>query len=315
MDKDISLKDIYNLINTVNTNLTQKVDNIEKDITDLALRINKEVNDIKSHVDKLKIENAVLRNRLKTTERQIKRNNLVIYGIVEEDDETQENVLESFVVLLNEKLQVNLCTKDFTNCYRLGRKSNRSRPILVTLMSNFHKQLILRQRAQLKGTSVFINEDLTIEDRNERKVLIEALKGARAKNQNASLRGRKLMIDGTWYTSSDINQAKAGRIESGYYTPPPARTIVSEPNTPSQPLIHDDSTEEIDEISQQTHNSQTENQHPKPAQEPQGTNIFNNSDNKRKFEFPPSKLPPNTRKTSSSGYATRSNFNKNTAKQ
>lgn len=321
MDKDVSLKDIYNLINTVNTNLTKKIDNIEKEIADLSLHFNKQLSEIASEVKTVKTENALLETRLRTAERQLKRNNLIVYGIVEEDGETQADILKSFTTLLGEKLQINLSNKDFSNCFRLGKKGNRSRPILIEVLSNFSKQLIIRQRAKLRGTNIFINEDLIPEDRNERKVLVKALKEARDQNLNASLKGSKLLVDGVCYTYSDIADAPTRQRKTDYDSPPPARSVVSEPSTPSLPLILDDNvfvSKTTLVNSQAIPSTQSETEQSNVSKEADLLTKIDtrpvNRDNKRKLERTPTKLLPDTRKGSTSGYPTRSNINRNIAK-
>lgn len=321
MSTDISLKEIYDLINAGNANISQKVDGVKKELTDLSLKYNKEISDIRCRVDLLQKEHKVLKDRLEVAEGLLKRNNLIVYGIVEEDEETDLEILSKIIDILKERLKINLSIKDFSNCFRLGVKNNRSRPILVELLSQLHKRDILRHRSSLKGTNIFINEDLSTEARKERKILLEEVKRARPNNKKAILKGNKVLIDGVLYTYSDVVGGRMETSKSGYCTPPPVGAIVSEPSTPSAPPIqeeeHISNSEEAfletgnieaniftKSIKQQSDRSQY-------SQDTSGDICQQqNGVNNRRIEQTPSKLISNNKRVPSSVYATRSNLGK-----
>ncbi|KAK4320801.1 hypothetical protein Pmani_008340 [Petrolisthes manimaculis] len=88
--------------------------------------------------------------------------NLLIYGIEEESEESEE-ALEEKVVELASNMGVNLQADDISVVHRLGKPQDRERPVIVRLCRRKKRNAILRKKAELKKKDirVFVNEDLT----------------------------------------------------------------------------------------------------------------------------------------------------------
>lgn len=104
--------------------------------------------------------------RTNELEQYSRRNNIRIWGIPETDDnEDAQTTIDKVVMVLNEKLGAKLTTYDIDIAHRLGKKQkNRKsgRCIIVKFLSRMSKIKCLKDRKKkLKGTNIFIQEDLT----------------------------------------------------------------------------------------------------------------------------------------------------------
>lgn len=288
--KRISLEDIYTLIQSGNSILSNKIDNVKKDLESLASSVKSEIVQINQKINSLEEENKLLLDRLKKTERLQKKNNLILYGIKEREIEGAEVLIKSVTDIFHNNLGITLDQTHFSNCFRLGKKTEKPRPILLELLSYFKKQDILKKRAHLKGTGVFISEDLIPEERAERRFLVNKLKTAKINHHSASIKGNKLIVDGTEYSAHDLNYLfdypegttskiatpSAEPLEQEVFSPIVPRATLSEPSTPTvapeNPSANEEQSEEIPVLVQ------------KPSQE-----TLVDSDKKRKLDNTPSK--------------------------
>lgn len=233
-DKDVTIKDVYVLLQTINTNLSQKIETVHEEVRELSHKLNKEVIEIKEEIDLLKEENNQLKDRVNNVERLLKKNNLVFYGMNEDPKETKDILTKAILSLLQEKLGFALSAVDISNCFRLGKKTSTNRPVLLELTSNFNKREILAKKFKFKGSNIFVNEDLIPQDLYERKILLSVLKNAKSHNLKAHLKGNKIVIDSKTYTFQDIQERKGLPEElGGDLSPIAPRKATSEPSTPT----------------------------------------------------------------------------------
>lgn len=94
--------------------------------------------------------------KAKDNEQYSRRHNIRIVGFPEEKD---ENCAEKVTKFGKETLQLPISSTDIDRAHRVGKPSHEHRAIIVRLQSHRHK--IMKTRRSLKGTNVFINEDLT----------------------------------------------------------------------------------------------------------------------------------------------------------
>ncbi|KAG5886677.1 hypothetical protein JTB14_014713 [Gonioctena quinquepunctata] len=114
---------------------------------------------------------------------------------------------------------------------RLGMNKTRTRPILVSFVSQIERQEILWNSQKLKGSRIYIAEDLIEKDQQERKILVDNLKEARTRNKSATIKGGKLIIEGNVHTAEDLKDYT--REDTNIkFSPLPERKAQSEPVTP-----------------------------------------------------------------------------------
>ncbi|KAI4457053.1 l1 transposable element-related [Holotrichia oblita] len=103
-----------------------------------------------------KLHNA--HKTIDSLEQYSRRNSLRIHGLPVIANENTDEVVMKFC---KEKLQFEV-KKEMIDCsHRLGKKENRSKPLLVKFVTRNIKQEIDRKKSKLKRTKIVIREDLT----------------------------------------------------------------------------------------------------------------------------------------------------------
>lgn len=133
-------------------------------------------------------------------QRELKKNNLIIFGLEEEEE---EDLLSKIIDLFNTTLKLKVTESDINNVFRFGRK-NKSRPILVKFITCYKKTAVLKQGSLLKTTQISISNDLIKEDREKQKVLREHLKTARGAYPDAKIVKNQLLVNNKYYTVNEL---------------------------------------------------------------------------------------------------------------
>lgn len=208
MDEDnVSIKDLYKLLLEVkNKNDKLQIQNnttkeeIKQEIRSTKNDIFKELEKIKEENNEIKKENENLKNRVLNCERKLKKFNLIFYGLQEEEEEL--TIIQNFLDLINDKLNIDCNFSDIRDIYRIGLKEtgkDRPRPMVVEFVNYKLKIEILTNAKKLKGTGIFIANDYTSEDYEKHKILITHLKKARINNHHAVIKNNALIINGEKY--------------------------------------------------------------------------------------------------------------------
>lgn len=243
-DQPATTQDVYNLLKNIDNKLAKKIDEVQEEVRSLRISVNEDIGVLKEKVNCLEEQNSLLKEKLKYIERKNKQNSVIIYGLEEQEGENQSKLLEEILKLINSIIKVELVPFEINNIYRIGKNVNTRRPILVSFVTTLKKQEVIRNGKRLKGTEISISEDLIDEDREERKILVEALKQARNQNKKAVIRGNRIIIDSTKFSATDIlNDKHKNNFE---FSPPPQRKTSSEPTTPSLKEIEFESDTDIE---------------------------------------------------------------------
>ena len=204
----------------------KKLDSISRDIQNLrkSLEHNQnEVSDIRNKIGQiennhqklsaqvadiefLRQENILLKSRLERLEMYSRRDNLIITGLAESEDEDTQNVVQTFFqTLLKEAYK----PVPLVRCHRLGVKvrenrGNKGRPFIVRFANSFDRERIWSKRRELKGSDVWLNEDFPATVEANHKRLYPILKQARSQKIKATLAADKLIVEGKMYTVEDL---------------------------------------------------------------------------------------------------------------
>ena len=148
----------------------QENDKLKKNITDLK----KEIADKKAEIDERKAENVKLKEEIETMnisieskmndiEQYSRKNNIRISGMPETGIETAEATTHRVVQKMNEVFpDLDLQQSHIDIAHRMGKhQKDKHRQIIVKFNSRMKKDQIIRKRKLLKGTDIFISEDLT----------------------------------------------------------------------------------------------------------------------------------------------------------
>ncbi|VDI58942.1 Hypothetical predicted protein [Mytilus galloprovincialis] len=147
----------------------------------------------------MKKENDKLKVDLTDVQFKSMRNNLIFYNI---DESEEENCTETVMTFCEENLKIEqVATKiKVTDAYRLGKKSDKTRPILVKFHSFENRDFVKRNAKQLKGSSYGISEQLPREILKRRKEKLPILKDLRERlNLKAYFVKDKIYVNGKEY--------------------------------------------------------------------------------------------------------------------
>ncbi|CAH1163709.1 unnamed protein product [Phaedon cochleariae] len=160
-----------NMIDMILTRLAPKItDKIENQLEKLNKHFEKMECKINNVVEKLcyiekmseanKEEIKSLNSRIEALEQKVKSKTLRMVGI---EEEANENLLSKVCNLFNNVLKVTCTQQDISNLYRTKKIENQTKPraVLVTFTSNIKRNEVYAAKKHLKGTNMFINEDLT----------------------------------------------------------------------------------------------------------------------------------------------------------
>lgn len=204
---------------------------LAKDQSDKALQQSLEnttvLNDLTRQMKDMQIkctglleENIKLKKDSVALDNYGRRQNLVIRGITEDQDEDEERCLNVARSFFKNNLKVSADTVDtiqIVRCHRLGaklygngnRQGGRSRPIIIRFEHYADRQLIWGKRNQLAGSKLSLNENFSPATEYKRRLLYPILAKAKRSgkyNNKAFLNVDRLRIDDKTYTVDTLHK-------------------------------------------------------------------------------------------------------------
>lgn len=185
--------------------LSEKCDLIREDISNVKKDIYVELDKVNSTNKELKEENNILKEKVNTLEQKLKKYNLMVYGLKEEENEI--NDIQEFMAIIKDNLEIDIRFDDIRDIFRIGpKKEEKHRPLAIELVSYKLKTEILQKAKLLRGTKIFIDNDYTVVEYRKRKLLHLHLNKARGKNQQAFIRKNLLVVEGKSFTYQELLQ-------------------------------------------------------------------------------------------------------------
>jgi exosome complex exonuclease DIS3/RRP44 len=134
-----------------------------KEVESLKQQLETKNNEIESLKQKEHSSEQAHKASLNDLEQYGRRNNVRITGLPNDiDGQTSQAVAEQSVDLLNKKLGLQIEYRDIDVAHRLGKFTHtKNRPAIVKFVRRQTKIDIMKRAKLLKGTGIFINEDLT----------------------------------------------------------------------------------------------------------------------------------------------------------
>ena len=205
-------RDAYNdTINHLMANFTSQLnifkvdfDNIKSELNAAKLEIfqkqtqieslSSKIEELETVVEGCRFDPVPVFSRLNSLEDYSRKNNLRIDGVPESHKENWENIALQ-VKKLSEKLGCEREVK-LDRAQRIGSpgSSERPRTVLVRFHNYTDRQFFLRNSHKLKGTKVFVNEDLCQPSLNIRKEKLPLLLQARREGKTAYFNHINLVI-------------------------------------------------------------------------------------------------------------------------
>ncbi|KAH3816139.1 hypothetical protein DPMN_117648 [Dreissena polymorpha] len=163
--KDDLLKSVTHKVDVIESHLlenNQAVEKLRTEIKTLKEELNNKT-DINNTITTEMKQIDLNRNKFENESEQYSRaNNIKIQGI--QDTNPRESARESaekVIRILKDNDICNITMADIDIAHSLPNKNNTNRDIIVRLVSRQTKGHILANRKKLRGTHIFINEDMT----------------------------------------------------------------------------------------------------------------------------------------------------------
>lgn len=174
------------------TAVLQKVSNLETRL-DTMNKSTCRIDNFDTSLNVLKTSVADQSEKIVDIEDRSRRSNLIVFGLIEKPNET-EDVLRKEVVdeLFCKKL--NVSCSSIGRIHRLGRQAG-NRPVIMYLQDFTEKQEILKNAKKLKGTEIYIQNDYSRCTLRRRKLLWDSGKIDKANGKKPYLVHDKLRID------------------------------------------------------------------------------------------------------------------------
>lgn len=199
-------------------NLTDRIDRLEATVSDLTASLEFSQNEIdslkstiKTHeaeqvaskktIDKLSQHIDITQRRIEDMEDRInyqedysRRNNIRISGVEElNSEQTWEQTAAVVTSLLEDKLQ--LPDLELERAHRVGQhRDGKHRPIVARFSRFCDREAVMRNARKLRGTNVYINDDLCAASQAIKNAQLPLLKQARALGKTAYFRHTKLIV-------------------------------------------------------------------------------------------------------------------------
>lgn len=188
---------------TILAKLEENTTRILKQICDTKSELSDRIEIIAQKTIALGVDNSKTGEIIRTILRNQKKNNIIIHGIEENED---EKLMQNTKTLFENRLKLVIDDIQFDNIFRLGKRTEgKARPVLVQLTTNRCKQEILREAARLKGTGFSIVQDLCLEDRISLRQLLPHFKKARELGLRAKIKEDHLIVNGDRYSLKELN--------------------------------------------------------------------------------------------------------------
>jgi ribA/ribD-fused uncharacterized protein len=206
--------------------ITSKVEQIEQNFQSIKT----ENMLLKTENQALKQNIVLLNEKIDRQEAYSRKHNLLLHGVKEDQAPiitTVRRILGSMGIPEPNNIMID-------DAHRLGQMSKtRNRPIIFRLILKSDRNLIWDARRNLKGSDIFISEDLPEVYQRQRNLLKPVLMAAKSSGKKAIFVANKLLIDGKLYSveqmqdlPQELNPERGCIIENnnticffGRYTP------------------------------------------------------------------------------------------------
>lgn len=161
--------------------------------------------ELKSEIKELTEKIDKLQRKEDWRERNERRNNIIVSGKVVKERKDVENIKAFVETVLREKLTVDVNIEEAAYI----TKSKKGEDIIkVVLKGKEDKIKIMKNKNKLKGTDIFINDDLTEEERRVQFMIRQKAVEERKAGKEVRIGYRKIQIEGKWRNWTELEGKK-----------------------------------------------------------------------------------------------------------
>ena len=215
------LKTVRDEIKSAMTSMTKEISDITSSLNEAYRRIEdlkadkckleQKVSELTEEINELKQKDQSMTSRLeKLEERQIasdsysKRDNLLIYGIPQKDNEVCLAEVRQFMIQHLKIARVIVEPMKIQRCHRLNINMT-PQPIICRFHFFPDRMTVWNNRKKLQGTPFSMSEDFPPEIVSRRRILYPIFRAARNITNKCRLIGDKLELDGKVYTVRNLH--------------------------------------------------------------------------------------------------------------
>lgn len=170
-----------------------------KDIKNEQQNYKEEMQLIREENKELKLKVANLERKVDNMEKKEKKNNIIIRGAEINEKDIKGSVQDPINKLLGRNTEIAAA--------HVAKPRNGEPFMIIKLEKWEDKREMMRNKGKLKGTGVYIDDDLTEEESRIQKKLRDVAREERQRGKQVRVLYKKLIIDGeVWYWNSKMNQ-------------------------------------------------------------------------------------------------------------
>jgi hypothetical protein len=174
---------------------------------DLSKECRDHTADLEKQVEKVENDNLELRRQIQQQNDYSRRDNLILEGLDDNQDETNEDLEANVRSFIKNTLRIGDGEViRFDRCHRLGRYNpKRKRGVIIRFNWYADRMSVWTSRRNLKGSKFFLKEDYCPATKEARDTLYPYLQAALSAGERATQLGDKLLLNGTKYSVDDIS--------------------------------------------------------------------------------------------------------------
>ncbi|KOB70892.1 Endonuclease-reverse transcriptase [Operophtera brumata] len=171
----------------------QEMRNMEQNITQsINSNINEKFTQLEAKTAELESKIIKQQETIDILEKQVRKKNIVLFGI-EETEHSYSGLVTLVIDIVAKNMNIDCHRGEIEEVRRLGRKSDKIRPVIVTFTNVGRKIDIIRNKKSLEGSHVYAKEDYPPKVLEKRKQLQEELNREREAGKKVVLRYDKIV--------------------------------------------------------------------------------------------------------------------------
>lgn len=177
-DLKIQKQEMKNMEENIKQSISQKLDEKFTAVEEKTYFLEKKIVEQESTIEQM--------------DRQMRRKNLIFFGLKETErsyEELQNMVLE----VINSTMKINCNVSEIEAVRRLGKRSDKIRPVILTLTTLGKKIELLKNKKQLDNSQIYIKQDFTKKVLQERQELKNELNRQIELGNRAAIRHGKII--------------------------------------------------------------------------------------------------------------------------
>lgn len=188
------MEDMMKIVKQISIDISEQNNQMTKNITEMVGKIIDEKFTLFENRN-MEIINILdnQESRIDILEREVRKKNIVIFG-VEETERNYTELEKNLLSIIKETMNIDFSNQDLISVRRLGKKGEKTRPILFTVHAMRTKYEIFKNKKLLDSKKYYIMEDYPPKILAKRKLLHEKVTKLREEGTRAVIKYDKVVI-------------------------------------------------------------------------------------------------------------------------